>query len=350
MDFYKLAIKEIKRETKNAVSIVFNIPQELKTAYQFIAGQYVTLKLTLDGKELRRAYSICSSPKSDEMRIAVKEVKNGTFSKFANTKLAVGDLLEVSIPEGKFTFEAKQEHQRSYAAFAAGSGITPVLSIAKSVLEEEPNSTFVLIYGNKDESETIFHEELKALQLKNLGRFFVHFVYSQANITGELSGRIDKNVVHTVLKTKHSDKTFSKFYLCGPEAMIQVVTATLKENNVAEKDIKFELFGTSTASENKVVSGNEGHTAISITVDADEVSFEMSQQQTILEAALKQGLDVPYSCQGGICSSCICRVTEGSATMKKNQILTDNEVAEGLILACQAVPTSSEIKIDFDDI
>jgi ring-1,2-phenylacetyl-CoA epoxidase subunit PaaE len=175
-------------------------------------------------------------------------------------------------------------------------------------------------------------------------------VYSQANIAGELSGRIDKDVVNAVLKTKHSDKTFSKFYLCGPEAMIQVVTATLKENNVAEKDIKFELFGTSTASENKVATGNEGHTAISITVDADEVSFEMSQQQTILEAALKQGLDVPYSCQGGICSSCICRVTEGSATMKKNQILTDNEVAEGLVLACQAVPTSSEIKVDFDDI
>ena len=232
MDFYKLAIKEIKRETKNAVSIVFNIPQELKSAYQFIAGQYVTLKLTLDGKELRRAYSICSSPKSDEMRIAVKEVKNGTFSKFANTKLAVGDLLEVSIPEGKFTFEAKYENQKSYAAFAAGSGITPVLSIAKSMLEEEPNSTFVLIYGNKNESETIFHEELHALQLKNLGRFFAHFVYSQANVAGELFGRIDKSIVNTVLKTKHADKTFSKFYLCGPEAMIQVVTATLKENNV----------------------------------------------------------------------------------------------------------------------
>jgi ring-1,2-phenylacetyl-CoA epoxidase subunit PaaE len=224
------------------------------------------------------------------------------------------------------------------------------MSIAKSMLEEEPNSTFVLIYGNKDESETIFHEELKTLQLKNLGRFFVHFVYSQANIAGELSGRIDKTVVNTVLKNKHADKTFSKFYLCGPEAMIQVVTATLKENNIAEKEIKFELFGTSTASENKVATGNEVHTNISILVDADEVTFEMSQKQTILEAALKQGLDVPYSCQGGICSSCICRVTEGSATMKKNQILTDNEVAEGLVLACQAVPTSAEIKINFDDI
>lgn len=350
MDFYKLAIKEIKRETKSAVSIVFNIPEELKAVYQFIAGQYVTLKLTLDGKEIRRAYSICSSPKSGEMRIAVKEVSNGTFSKFANRNLAVGDLLEVSIPEGKFTFEAKHEQQKSYAAFAAGSGITPVLSIAKSVLEDEPNSTFVLVYGNKTEADTIFHDELHALQLNNLGRFFVHFVYSQANVAGELFGRIDKSVVNTVLKNKHADKAFAKFYLCGPEEMIKVVSATLTENNVAEKDIKFELFGTSATTESKASTGSNGHTQISILVDSDEVTFEMSQKQTILEAALKQGLDVPYSCQGGICSSCICRVTEGSATMNKNQILTDNEVAEGLVLACQAVPTTSEIKVDFDDI
>lgn len=351
MQFYKLAIKEIKRETKSAVSIVFNIPQELKTVYQFIAGQYVTLKLTLDGKEIRRAYSICSSPKSGEMRIAVKEVKEGVFSKFANNTLATGDLLDVSIPEGKFTFEGKHDHHKNYAAFAAGSGITPVLSIAKSVLEEEPNSTFVLVYGNKTEAETIFHDELHALQLKNLGRFFVHFVYSQTNVAGELFGRIDKSVVNAIIKNKHADKMFSKFYLCGPEEMIKVVSTTLTENNVSDKDIKFELFGTSTpVAENKNTSGNNGHTNISIVVDSDEVTFEMSQKQTILEAALKQGLDVPYSCQGGICSSCICRITEGSAVMNKNQILTDNEVAEGLILACQAIPTSDEIKVDFDNI
>ena len=350
MDFYKLAIKEIKRETKSAVSIVFNIPEELKAVYQFIAGQYVTLKLTLDGKEIRRAYSICSSPKSGELRIAVKEVKSGVFSKFANQNLTVGDLLEVSVPEGKFTFEAKHDHQKSYAAFAAGSGITPVLSIAKSVLEEEPNSTFVLVYGNKNVEETIFHDELHALQLKNLGRFFVHFVYSQANVTGELFGRIDKSVVNAIVKNKHSDKSFSKFYLCGPEEMIKVVSATLTENNVAEKYIKFELFGTTPAPENKAALAQSGHTNISILVDSDEVTFEMSQKQTILEAALKQGLDVPYSCQGGICSSCICRVTEGSAVMNKNQILTDNEVAEGLVLACQAIPTTVEIKVDFDNI
>ena len=207
-----------------------------------------------------------------------------------------------------------------------------------------------MVYGNKTEAETIFHDELHALQLKNLGRFFVHFVYSQANVAGELFGRIDKAVVNTVLKNKHADKTFSKFYLCGPEEMIKVVSTTLTENNVAEKDIKFELFGTSPAPENNTSVGQNGHTNISILVDSDEVTFEMSQKQTILEAALKQGLDVPYSCQGGICSSCICRVTEGSAVMNKNQILTDNEVAEGLVLACQAIPTTSEIKVDFDNI
>ena len=348
--FYKLSIKEIIKETADAVSILFNVPDELKSYYQFVAGQYVNLKITLDGQEIRRAYSICSSPKSGELRIAVKAIQNGFFSKFANEKLAVGNVIEVGTPEGKFTFEPKAERQKNYAAFVAGSGITPVYSILKSVLEEEPNSTFVLVYGNKTEAETIFHDELHALQLKNLGRFFVHFVYSQANVAGELFGRIDKSVVNTVLKNKHADKTFSKFYLCGPEEMIKVVSTTLTENNVAEKDIKFELFGTSPAPENNTSVGQNGHTNISILVDSDEVTFEMSQKQTILEAALKQGLDVPYSCQGGICSSCICLVTEGSAVMNKNQILTDNEVAEGLVLACQAIPTTSEIKVDFDNI
>lgn len=349
MNFYKLTIKEVKKETPSAISVVFNIPEELKSQYTFVAGQYVTLKLNLDGKEIRRAYSICSSPKSGEMRISIKSVKNGNFSKFANQNLKVGDLLEVSQPEGKFIFEPKHSHQRNYAAFAAGSGITPVLSIAKTVIEEEPNSTFVLVYGNKTAEETIFHDDLHNFQQKYLGRFFVHFVYSQANVAGELFGRIDKAVVNNILKNKHSDKSFAKFYLCGPEEMIKAVSATLTENNVADKDIKFELFGTA-PTENAAASQLSGHTAISVMVDSDETSFEMSQKQTILEAALKQGLDVPYSCQGGICSSCICRITEGSAVMNKNQILTDSEIAEGLILACQAIPTSAEIKVDFDNI
>ncbi len=347
--FYKLSIKEIIKETADAVSILFNVPDELKSYYQFVAGQYVNLKITLDGQEIRRAYSICSSPKSGELRIAVKAIQNGFFSKFANEKLAVGNVIEVGTPEGKFTFEPKAERQKNYAAFVAGSGITPVYSILKSVLEEEPNSTFVLVYGNKSEKDTIFHNQLHDLQLQYVGRLFVQYVYSQSTTDNALFGRIDKSTVNFILKNKHAEMEFSKFYLCGPEEMINLVSDTLKENNIASSDIKFELFSTS-SSEGETVASADGHTKISILVDDEETTFEMSQKQTLLEAALKQGLDVPYSCQGGICSSCICRITEGEAVLKKNQILTDAEIAEGLTLACQAHPTTATIKIDFDDV
>ena len=345
--FYKLSIKEIIKETADAVSILFNVPEELQSNYSFVAGQYVNVKVTLDGQEIRRAYSICSAPKSGELRIAIKSVKNGFFSKFANEKLSVGNVIEVGTPEGKFTFEPKADRQKNYAAFVAGSGITPVFSILKSVLEEEPNSTFVLVYGNKSEKDTIFHNQLHDLQLQYVGRLFVQYVYSQSTADNALLGRIDKSTVNFILKNKHAEIEFSKFYLCGPEEMIQIVTAALKENNVSDSDIKFELFSTS-SSGSKADVGASGHTSISILVDDEETTFEMSQQQTVLEAALKQDLDVPYSCQGGICSSCICKITEGAAEMKKNQILSDAEVAEGLTLACQAYPTTATIKIDFD--
>lgn len=347
--FYKLNIKEIIKETASAVSILFNVPEELQRYYTFVAGQYVTLKVTLDGQEIRRAYSICSSPKSGELRIAVKAIKNGFFSKFANETLAVGNVIEVGTPEGKFTFEPKTDRQKNYGAFVAGSGITPVFSILKTVLEEEPNSTFMLVYGNKSEKDTIFHNQLHELQLQHVGRLFVHYVYSQSKTDTAFFGRIDKSTVNFILKNKHAEMEFSKFYLCGPEEMINLVSGTLKENNISDSAIKFELFSTASTDKETTI-GADGHTKISILVDDEETSFEMSQQQTVLEAALKHGLDVPYSCQGGICSSCICKVTEGSVIMKKNQILSDEEIAEGLTLSCQALPTSATLKIDFDNL
>jgi ring-1,2-phenylacetyl-CoA epoxidase subunit PaaE len=206
-----------------------------------------------------------------------------------------------------------------------------------------------LVYGNKSENDTIFYNQLHDLQLQYVGRLFVQYVYSQSTADNAMFGRIDKSTVNFILKNKHAEMEFSKFYLCGPEEMINLVSDTLKENNISDANIKFELFSTS-SNENESAGGNEGHTKISILVDDEETTFEMSQKQTLLEAALKQGLDVPYSCQGGICSSCICRITEGAADMKKNQILSDSEVAEGLTLACQAHPTTATIKIDFDDV
>ncbi|CAM3953238.1 ferredoxin--NADP reductase [Flavobacterium weaverense] len=347
--FLKLIIKEVKRETKDAVSILFNVPEELKANYKFIAGQYLNLKLTLDGEEIRRAYSICSSPESGELRIAVKAVKGGAFSQFANTKLKAGDVIEVGTPEGKFTFEPQADRQKNYVAFAAGSGITPILSILKSVLKDEPKSSFVLVYGNKTPEETIFHQELHDLQLKYVGRLFVHYVFSQAKADNALFGRIEKAAVNFVLKNKHKELEFDKFYLCGPEEMINIVSDVLKEHNVKESNIKFELFASSTA-ENKIEKSLSGHSKITIMVDDEETTFEMSQKQTVLDAALKQGIDAPYSCQGGICSSCLARVTSGTAEMSKNSILTDKEIASGLILTCQAHPTSESIYIDYDDV
>ena len=347
--FFKLSVKEIKRETPEAVSILFHVPTEIQENYQFVAGQYINLKLTLDGIEIRRAYSLCSSPESGDLRIAVKAVKNGYFSKFANDQLTIGKVLEVGTPEGKFTFEPDASKQKNYAAFVAGSGITPVMSILQTVLEKEPNSTFILVYGNKSIPDTIFYNQLHELQQKYVGRFFVHYVFSQQKIDDQLFGRIDKSAVNFVLKNKHKEKDFDKFYLCGPEEMINLVTSVLKENNIKEKDIKFELFSAS-SSENEISKSLEGHTKITILLDDEETSFEISQKQNVLEAALKQGLDAPYSCQGGICSSCLARITKGTAEMKKNTILTDKEIAEGLILTCQAYPTSSEIFVDYDDV
>ena len=347
--FLKLIIKEVRRETKDAVSILFNVPEELKANYKFIAGQYINLKLTLDNQEIRRAYSICSAPESNELRIAVKAVKNGAFSQFANTKLKAGDAIDVAHPEGKFIFQPDANALKNYVAFAAGSGITPVISIIKSVLKSEPKSTFVLVYGNKTPEETIFHQELHDLQLKYVGRLFVHCIFSQAKVENALFGRIDKSTVNYVMNNKHKTLDFDKFYLCGPETMINLVTDVLKEKNIPDSAIKFELFETSTQV-NTISESLEGHAKITIVVDDEETTFEMSQKQTILEAALKHGIDAPYSCQGGICSSCLARVTEGSAEMKKNSILTDSEIADGLILTCQAHPTSSKIHVDYDDV
>src|SRR5690606_5587452 len=239
--------------------------------------------------------------------------------------------------------------QKSYAAFAAGSGITPVMAILKSVLENEPLSSFVLVYGNKTPEQTIFRDELHELELKYTGRLFVYFIYSQSKVDGELFGRIERSTVNFIVNNKHKEMDFDKFYLCAPEAMINCISDVLKEHNVKEKDIKFELFFAPVA-ENQIDISLNGHTKITVELDGDQTTFEMSQKQTVLEAALKQGLDAPYSCQGGICSSCLARIKSGSAEMKKNAILTDKEIEEGLILTCQAHPTSKEIFVDYDDV
>ena len=348
--FHSLKIKSILRQTKKAVSITFEVPTELKTEYAFLAGQYITLKTVINGVEVRRDYSLSSSPQSESLTVTVKEIEDGVFSSYANTQLKIGDTLQVGTPNGRFIYDSETSTATTVVAFAAGSGITPIMSIARTVLKANAEKKFVLVYGNKSPEETIFHEEILKLHSFYKDRFKVQFVYSETDEDGALFGRIDGGVVNYIFKNIISVDGSQKFYLCGPEGMIHTVNGVLSEKGVENSQILYELFTTSTIKSNSNRSTTNGESNITILVDEEETTLEMSQKQTILEAALANDLDVPYSCQGGVCSSCICRVTEGSATMRQNSVLTDNEVAEGLVLSCQAEPTSTTIKVDFDDI
>ena len=349
--FHTLKIKSIEKVTEHAVAISFEIPEPLKANFAFNAGQYITLKTTINGEDIRRDYSICASKNSGDLTVAVKSVDGGTFSVYANTELKVGDTIEVAEPNGRFVFEPNEAKTRTVAAFAAGSGITPILGIAKTLLEEEPFSNFILVYGNKSSKDTMFFTDLVEMQAKYGNRFHVHFIYSQSREEGALLGRIEKSTVNLMVKNKYQGVNIESFYLCGPEAMIHTVKDTLVENGIKEKAIFFELFTAPVVAENEnSVEDLSGNTKIKVLVDDEEFEFEMSKEQSILEATLKQDIDAPYSCQGGICSSCIARLTEGEAKMRQNNILTDNEVAEGLVLTCQAHPTSATIVVDYDDV
>jgi len=347
--FHKLTIKDIKKETANAVSISFNVPGNLKDIFSFKAGQYITLKTEIAGNEIRRDYSLCSSPKNGELKVAVKAVENGTFSAYANNSLKVGDVLEVAPPKGRFIFEPNDSKTKNIAAFAAGSGITPVISIIKCALEEEVYSKVILVFGNKTIEDTMFLNELLELQHAYKDRFSIPFVFSQADENAAIFGRIETSTVNYVMKNKHKHIDVDAFYLCGPEAMIHTVKDVLTEHNIDERRIHFELFKAAKP-EVSETPASDGRTKITVIIDEESTTFEMSAKQTILEAALDEDLDAPYSCQGGICSSCLARLKEGEAVMRQNNILTDSELAEGLILTCQAHPTTSTVYVDYDDV
>ena len=347
-DFHALKISQIKQETPTSVAVTFEVPQGLKTSFSFSAGQYITLNHTINDQQVRRAYSICSAPSSGLLTVGIKKVANGTFSVYANDQLTVGDVLQVMPPQGTFTLESNLQQGQHIAAFAAGSGITPVLSIAQAALEQESNSSFLLVYGNQTKQQAMFYETIEQLKTQFPDRFFVEYIYSRSQETNAARGRIDKNVVSYYLTNKYKQTSFKDFYLCGPQAMIDEVSNTLVASGVSKRHIHFELFTTSQAAVPETIK--EGTTSISIIVDQVTEQFTMAQNKTILEAALEKQLDAPYSCQGGICSSCIGRVTQGKAQMRQNQILTDSEVAEGLVLTCQAHPITPTVVVDYDDI
>ena len=347
-DFHKLTVASVDSLTPNSVALTFNIPENLKDIFSFAAGQYITIKHSIDGEEVRRAYSISSAPSSGNLTVGIKKVAGGTFSVYANEKTKAGDILEVMPPDGRFVFKSNTNTQH-IVAFAAGSGITPIMSIAQTVLEANDSNTFVLVYGNQKPVETMFFKSIQGLKETYGERLFVQYVYSKVSEPDCLFGRIETSTVNLILKNKFKDVSFDSFYLCGPEAMIHAVSDTLKNNGVSEDKIHFELFTASEADET-ITENLDGKTKIEVVVDDESFSFEMDQKSLILDAVLKEDIDAPYSCQGGVCSSCIAKVTEGKAEMVQNQILTDGEVAEGLILTCQAHATTPTIKVDYDDV
>lgn len=347
-EFHTLTLSEVIKETPNSVVLTLDVPDSLANNYKFLAGQYLTIKHPVDSTEIRRAYSICSTPKSKKLQVGIKKVEGGTFSVYAHAELKPGDTLEVMEPEGKFVLDPDKEAANNYAAFVAGSGITPVISIIETVLKQEPNSKFLLAYGNTTQLETMFHARLLKLQREFPTRLEIEFLYSRERMEGARFGRIDRSIVNLLLKNKFEYTVFDAFYLCGPEPMIDEVSSALKENGINEKAIHFELFTTS--EEGLLVESHDGATQLTVTVDDETSTFIMEQGKSVLEATLENDLDAPYSCQGGICSTCIARIKEGKAEMSKNQILTDGEIADGLILTCQAHPTTPTLFIDYDDV
>lgn len=340
---HHLVVSNIKQETVDSVVVSFKVEGETKSIYNFKAGQYLTLCSQIKGEEIKRSYSICSDPQSGKLQVGVKAIKNGVYSNYINDALRGGDTIEVSVPEGRFVLD---KSPANYLAFAAGSGITPIISIASDELRKNSSSIFVLGYGNKTLGSTMFKDSISALKNEFQGRFFVYNIYSQENNPDSFFGRIDSGFINQVLK-QHSSIDFEKVLLCGPEKMIQSATELLKGKSFNENQILFELFYSEASEKNTVSSKNSKATII---YDDETLSLEVPENMTILDAALQKNIDVPYSCQGGVCSSCIAKVSSGSASMLQNNILTDSEIEEGLVLTCQAVPKTQEITVDFDDV
>jgi ring-1,2-phenylacetyl-CoA epoxidase subunit PaaE len=346
--FYPLVVSDITPLTANAVDISFEIPESLKEAFAFQSGQYITIKHSIDGAEIRRAYSLSSKPGENKLTIGIKKVPGGTFSVFANEALKKGDVLEVMPPQGRFVFKADGE-PRDIVAFAAGSGITPIMSIVQTALDTNPDNKVVLVYGNRSREDTMYFDSLEELKEKYNDRFFIYYIFSRNQEEECLFGRIDKSTVNYITRNKHKSITPDTFYLCGPLPMIETVTETLKENGVSENSIQRELF---TEPDSPVAADTEtsGKTHLEVTLDDAVHTLEIDRKNIVLDTLIKAKIDAPYSCQGGVCSTCIARVTEGRASMVKNQILTESELAEGFILTCQAHAESAVLKIDYDDI
>ena len=350
-EFHPLKVKEIVKETNDTVSVSFQVPEDLKEAYAFTPGQYLTLKLTINNEEQRRSYSICSSS-AEDITVAVKRVENGLVSSYLNEVLKENDEMEVMTPEGNFTLETDQAKKRKFVGFAAGSGITPIMSMIKELSMDETETVFTLFYSNKMESDVIFKHQLDKLAGDNLK---INYIYTRQKLNNPLlEGRIDKSKATELIKADLSCLNADAFYLCGPEEMIFNVKSALEEFGVLNTKIKFELFTTPVlmAEKPKQQEADEnfdGEALVTVIYDDEEIDFNLNKDgDTILDAAMDNDVDVPFSCKGAVCCTCKAKVTEGKVTMDANYALSDQEVEDGYVLACQSHPASAKVTLDFD--
>jgi ring-1,2-phenylacetyl-CoA epoxidase subunit PaaE len=358
--FRKLLVEDIRRETADCVSIAFTIPAEWKEEFRYYQGQNITIRTRIGNEEVRRSYSICSSPLDNELRIAVKRVEGGIFSSFANEQLQQGQELDVLPPTGKFYTELKAGNRKNYLAIAAGSGITPVLSLIKTTLAVEPESHFTLLYGNRHRSSIIFREELEALKNRYMRRLALHHILSREQMDVALNqGRIDAAKCDELCPGLIDVPAMDEVFLCGPQEMIFAVSEWLERQGMDKRRIHFELFHTVGA----IVAGKAEPTVgekagpdrkdkvSEVTVRLDGVShvFRLPfDGESILNAALVEGADLPYACKGGVCCTCRAKLLEGEVEMDVNYALEADELAAGFILTCQSHPRTEKVVIDFD--
>lgn len=352
--FHPLKVADIRKETADSVSISFEIPSAFKNEYQYTQGQYVTIKMIVNGEEIRRSYSLCSSPVSDQdFRIAAKKVKDGRMSVALNENLNVGDVVEVMTPMGNF-YTLNSAANKNIVLFAGGSGITPMLSIIKTLLAQNDSSTISLFYGNQNEDSIIFKNELESLVNTSANRFKLFSILDQApnNYPALYTGLITKEKVLALLENHIGLNLDNEFFICGPTPMMKNIEETLIGLNIPKDKIHLEYF-TSTLDANttsaSVAEGEKIVAQVTVIMDGDETTFELaSDGKNILDAAMDQDVDVPFSCKGGVCCTCRAKVLEGKVHMKTNYALTEDEVAEGFILTCQAHPLTPVVIVDYD--
>lgn len=352
--FHSIKVSDIYKETKDCSVIEFEIPEDLKHDFVFKQGQHLNIRTLIDGAEVRRSYSLCSSPIENKWQVAVKQIDGGLFSGFVNDTLKKGDFLEVMTPSGVFFKDVNPKVAKNYVVFAAGSGITPILSIIKTHLALEPESTFQLFYLNKTVKSIIFKEEIEALKNKYLGRFEVFFFLTKEHRNVELfNGRFSKEKLQ-VLTSKIIDvPSVDECFICGPEEMIFLIRDEMVAAGLPKEKIHFELFhsGGSEADKqrtNQILEKKVEGTEVTIIDGGKEFHFTMEDDfDNILDGALAAGADLPFACKGGVCSTCKCKVLEGTVEMKINYALDESEVAKNYVLSCQAVPTSKNVVVDF---